>query len=146
MAPLTASPLPDSRVRLARWVLNSPAELGRLRHGVHYALTGRSLPPDAGLDGVPEKMVMVASELATNALQHGRPPTIVTLYRAGDSFLLDVADHDPRLIPEYAETRPPGAGGLGLKLARDLAVALGWFADDESPTPLKHVWAQFPAP
>lgn len=38
-------------------------------------------------------MILLASELASNALEHGRPPTIVTLGHDGTCYLLDVADH-----------------------------------------------------
>jgi serine/threonine-protein kinase RsbW len=88
------------------------------------------------------KMVLVATELATNALRHGLPPTVVRLFRVGDEFIIDVADHDPTILPEYADARPPGAGGLGLRLAREFALDIGWFVDDET----KHVWARFPVP
>ncbi|MFG1923218.1 ATP-binding protein [Cryptosporangium sp. NPDC048952] len=145
MPPLTAASLPASHAPLRRWVLSDEAELQQLRRGVYSAVTGRELPADTGLDDVPEKMMLVASELATNALRHGLPPTIVTLFRTAESYVLDVADHAPQLVPEYAERRPPGAGGLGLKLARDLAADLGWYVDDAGAGPVKHVWAQFPA-
>jgi hypothetical protein len=122
-------------------VLNSPKELRDLRASLHTALTGS--PDLAGqLDDVPEKMILVATELATNALRHGRPPTVVSLFRLGDHFVLDVADHDPEILPEYAEARPPGAGGLGLKLAREFSLDIGWFVTDNT----KHIWAKFPQP
>jgi anti-sigma regulatory factor (Ser/Thr protein kinase) len=127
-------------------VLSSDAELQELRRGVFHAVTGRPLPSDVGLDGVAERMVLVASELATNGLRHGRPPTVVTLFSTNDSYVLDVVDHDPHRVPEYAEGRPPGAGGLGLKLARDLASELGWYVDDDGAGSVKHVWARFFAP
>jgi serine/threonine-protein kinase RsbW len=75
-----------------------------------------------------------------NALRHGRPPTIVTLYRTAASSVLDVADHDPEILPEFADARPAGAGGLGLRLAREFALDIGWFVRDTT----KHVWAEFP--
>ncbi|GAA0220931.1 ATP-binding protein [Cryptosporangium japonicum] len=93
-----------------------------LQARVYEAITGRQLPPDVGLEDVPEKMVLVASELATNAIKHGLPPSIVRLLHTGDSFVLDVADHDLSNPPEYAVGRAPGDGGLGLHLARELAL------------------------
>ena len=88
------------------------------------------------------KMVLVATELATNALRHSLPPTVVRLFRVGDEFIIDVAYHDPQILPEYADARPPGAGGLGLRLAREFSLDIGWFVNHRT----KHVWAKFPVP
>lgn|GEM_PF-1463324 len=79
------------------------------------------LPRDGSLDVRDRcpavRLVLIATELATNALVHGLPPTIVTLSRAEDEWLLDVADDDPGSEPVYAGARTTGAGGLGLHLA-----------------------------
>ncbi|MCA2212893.1 ATP-binding protein [Jidongwangia harbinensis] len=123
------------------WVLDSPGQLRILRASLYEALIGKPFPAEAQLDDVPEKMVLVATELASNALRHGLPPTVVRLCRAGDDFVLDVSDRDPRIIPEFAEARPPGAGGMGLQVARKLALDIGWYVADHT----KHVWAKFPA-
>jgi hypothetical protein len=42
--------------------------------------------------------------------------------------------------PVLDEDRPLGAGGLGLQLAREFAVDVGWYLSDLT----KHVWAGFP--
>jgi serine/threonine-protein kinase RsbW len=131
---------PPAVTELTRWVLDAPAELTSLRASLHRAITGEALPENGSLDDVPEKVVLVATELATNALRHGLPPTIVRLGRVDDHFVLDVADHDPTEAPEYAEDRAPGAGGLGLYLARKLSLDMGWYVTDGT----KHVWAEFP--
>jgi anti-sigma regulatory factor (Ser/Thr protein kinase) len=127
---------------VAQWVLDSFTELRALRASLHHALTGESLPDGGVLDEIPEKVAVVATELATNAIAHARPPTVVQLRRTEEAFILDVADEDPDAFPEFAENRPRGAGGLGLQLARDLALEIGWYVDGK----LKHVWAQFPIP
>ena len=75
--------------------------------------TGRPMPDGAELDEIPEKVVLVATELATNALRHGLPPTIVRLGRHDRVFVLDVADHSPDVVPRYADDRPPGAARVG---------------------------------
>jgi serine/threonine-protein kinase RsbW len=138
--------LPSSRpgtwgILVRHWALNSPVELRELRASMRTALAGGA-DIAAQMDDVPAKMVLVATELATNALRHSLPPTVVRLFRVGDEFIIDVADHDPTILPEYADARPPGAGGLGLRLAREFALDIGWFVDDET----KHVWARFPVP
>jgi anti-sigma regulatory factor (Ser/Thr protein kinase) len=85
-------------------------------------------------------MAVVATELATNALRHGLPPTEVRLLRDHDRLIIDVADHDMAAAPVLDEDRPLGAGGLGLQLAREFAVDVGWYLSDLT----KHVWAGFP--
>ena len=138
MALLSASQ-PPPVTDIQTWVLDTPAELKLLRASLYQALTGRVFPSDAQLDDIPEKLVLVATELATNALRHGLPPTIVKLGRSGDRFVLDVADHEPQVPPTLAEDRAPGQGGLGLQVARKLAVDVGWYVLDGT----KHVWAEF---
>jgi serine/threonine-protein kinase RsbW len=133
-------PAPSTEV--AQWVLDSFAELRSLRASLHKTLTGEPLPEGGVLDEIPEKVAVVATEFATNALAHARPPTTVWLRRTEEAFILDVADEEPGASPEFAEGRPPGAGGLGLQLARDLSLDLGWYVDGE----VKHVWAEFPIP
>jgi hypothetical protein len=133
---------PTPNAEVARWVLDSFAELRSLRSSLHQALTGEQLPVGGHLDEVPEKVAVVATELATNALAHARPPTTVQLCRTDEAFILDVADEYPAAFPEFAQDRPPGAGGLGLQLVRDLALDIGWYIDGD----VKHVWACFPIP
>lgn len=131
---------PTPHEEIQRWVLDSFSELRALRASLHKALTGQPLPDDGELDEIPEKMAIVATELATNALEHTHPPTVVRLLRTGTSFVLDVADQEPDMAPELAEGRAPGDGGLGLQLARRLALDVGWYVSGDA----KHVWADFP--
>jgi serine/threonine-protein kinase RsbW len=138
MATLSASQ-PPPVAEIQTWVLDRPGELKVLRASLYKALTGRDFPKNAQLDDVPEKLVLVATELATNALRHGLPPTIVKLGRTGNRFILDVADHQPQVPPALADDRAPGEGGLGLHLARKLALDIGWYVVDGT----KHVWAEF---
>jgi serine/threonine-protein kinase RsbW len=138
----TSSRPPTPNAEIAEWVLDSFAQLQSLRSSLHKALTGEPLPDGSYLDQVPEKMAVVATELATNALAHTRPPTIVQLRRTDDTFILDVADEDPAVLPEFAKDRPPGAGGLGLLFVRDMALDFGWYIVGD----VKHVWAEFSVP
>lgn len=140
--PFLSAQTPPTMTEVHSWVLDSPDQLRSLRASLHQAITGRPLPAGAELDEIPEKVVLVATELATNALRHGLPPTIVRLGRHGQLFVLDVADHSPDATPHYVDDRPPGAGGLGLQLASKLALDLGWYIADDT----KHVWAEFPVP
>ncbi|OJF15506.1 ATP-binding protein [Couchioplanes caeruleus] len=133
---------PPRTIEIQRWVLDSPTQLRTLRASLHKAITGQVLAEGEALDEVPEKVVLVATELATNALRHGLPPTIVRLGRAGDRFVLDVADHSPDAPPEYQAGRPLGHGGLGLQFAKQFSLEIGWYVEDDT----KHVWAEFPVP
>ncbi len=140
VAALSSSRPPAVSVAVRQWVLDSYGQLHLLRASLHAALYGEPLPEGGELDGIPEKVAVVATELATNAMEHARPPTVVQLRRTDDAFILDVSDNDPTVIPQFAGERPPGAGGLGLHVARRMALDVGWYVEDGT----KHVWAQFP--
>ncbi|MEU5786289.1 ATP-binding protein [Micromonospora purpureochromogenes] len=140
MAQLRTSPPSPQATELRRWQLSSAADLRGLRASLHQALTGEELLAGEELDEVPELMVLVATELATNALRHGIPPTIVRLLVAEDRFILEVADHDLSTIPELVDTRPMGAGGRGLQIAEAVSLDVGWYATDRT----KNIWAAFP--
>jgi anti-sigma regulatory factor (Ser/Thr protein kinase) len=129
-------------VEVRRWTLDSFGQLRALRAGLHETLTGEPLPEGGDLDEIPEKMALIASELATNALAHGKPPTVVELRRTEKAFVLDVADEAPNEEPEFAEGRAPGAGGMGLRLAREFSFDLGWYVEGN----VKHVWAEVDIP
>lgn len=122
------------------WVLDNSAQLRVLRASLHRAVTGQTLVAGDSIGDVLERMVLVATELATNAIVHGRPPTEVRLLRGRDCFVLDVADRDLTRVPELADTRPLHAGGRGLQLARSFSLEVGWYATDTT----KHIWATFP--
>ncbi|NYF56658.1 ATP-binding protein [Micromonospora purpureochromogenes] len=140
MAQLRTSPPSPQAIELRRWQLSSAADLRGLRASLHQALTGEELAAGEDLDEVPELMVLVATELATNALRHGIPPTIVRLLVAEGRFILEVADHDLSTIPELVDTRPMGAGGRGLQIAEAVSLDVGWYATDRT----KNIWAAFP--
>lgn len=140
MGALRTSPPPPQAVELKRWVLCRPQDLRGLRASLHEALTGHHLVEGERLDEVPELVTLVATELATNALRHGLPPTIVTLSASAHCFHLDVADHDLTSVPELADFQPTGSGGRGLQLALALSLDVGWYATDTT----KHIWASFP--
>lgn len=131
---------PPARFELVdEWSLDSLDELSALRSQLAAILRTGTAAPDVGLGTTPEKIVLVASELSTNALEHGRPPTIVRLMRDDDCWLLEVADHDRGSAPVYAGERIPGAGGLGLHLARTLSLDVGWY----STATTKNIWVTF---
>ncbi|MFF5297717.1 ATP-binding protein [Paractinoplanes globisporus] len=134
------SSLPDSvpyprAAEICRWTLATFGDLRVLRAELRDAVAGA-----AGGD-VTDRITVVANELATNALRHGLPPTVVRLMREGDRLIIDVADHDRDGEPRIAVDRPLGAGGLGLQLTRTYAADVGWYSTEVT----KHIWASFPS-
>ena len=121
---------------ICRWNLATFGDLRGLRADLRAAVDVAA----AGQDVV-DRMTMVANELATNALRHGLPPTVVRLLREGDRLIIDVSDHDREAEPRLADNRPLGGGGLGLQLTRTFAIDVGWYATELT----KHVWASFPS-
>ncbi len=133
---------PPERFRPVRsWSLDSVTDLSRVRNELLAEITAPHAAPQDELGRVPENMVLVASELATNALQHGLPPTVLSLLVDADDYLLDVCDTDLETTPVIAGARPSGAGGFGLLIAHRLSQEVGWYTTDST----KHVWAIFPA-
>jgi serine/threonine-protein kinase RsbW len=137
MPSMPASVPYPAAVELRRWRLDNFRELRKLRAGLREAVAGTAARRPGDLS---DRMTVVATELATNALRHGLPPTEVLLLRDHDRLIIDVADHDLEAPPRVDEDRPIGAGGLGLQLAKEFAIEVGWYADDAA----KHVWASFP--
>jgi serine/threonine-protein kinase RsbW len=137
MSLLPASAPYPSAVELCRWTLDDFPELKGLRAALREKIVKE---PSVELGDLFDRMAVVATELATNALRHGLPPTVVRLLRDEDRLILDVADHDLSTPPKVEEDRPLGAGGLGMQLAQTFSVDLGWYATDAT----KHVWASFP--
>jgi serine/threonine-protein kinase RsbW len=123
---------------IARWTLHRPPELQTLRAAVRQAVLRRVMVTVDVADLV-ERLMIVATELAGNALRHGRLPTVVALLRADGHLIVDVRDQDPGTVPAVDRQRPRGAGGLGLPLASQLAQRVGWYPTRTG----KHVWAQF---
>lgn len=140
-AGLASSVPPDRFTPVRSWSLDSVTDLARVRRELLHEVTAAHAEPQLTLGRVPENMVLVASELATNALQHGLPPTILSLLTDGRDYLLDVCDSNLESVPVVAGERPMGAGGFGLVIARRLSQDVGWYTADTT----KHVWAIFPA-
>ncbi|MEV6849022.1 ATP-binding protein [Actinoplanes sp. NPDC051411] len=138
MSSLPASVPHPAAVELRCWRLDNFRELRRLRADLRDAVAGSANRTPGDLA---ERMAVVATELATNALRHGLPPTEVRLLRDHDRLIIDVADHDLQAAPVLDEDRPLGAGGLGLQLTREFAVDVGWYITGAT----KHVWAGFPS-
>jgi len=140
-----ASPPTPSRGPLTVWEVGEAGDLSAVRTALCEQASEHT--PAGPQDGRPvlasaaERVGLVFSELATNALRHGRRPVTVTLARAADGWLVTVSDahHDEGPVVVVARTRTR-SGGHGLRLVLQLSRAVGWYRDLD----LKHVWAEVP--
>ena len=89
--------------------------------------------------GVVANVVLIASELVTNAVNHGRPPISLRVSRTTSELLLEVIDaagHVPRVL----RPGPADDHGRGLHLVSTLAQKWGTRGTEHG----KAVWCTFP--
>jgi signal transduction histidine kinase len=106
--------------------LNSIDELVNFRARLRAELTGSATVVHPKREYWPERLVLIADELASNALRHGGAPVRAALSRSGEDWLIAVADSAAGIPPQPAQGRDPSCGGVGLYLVADLAHAHGW--------------------
>lgn len=128
------------------WTLRSVNQISEMRVALESHLPFACVPAQddaadasGALTGT-QRMVLVASELVANALEHARPPVTARLLWDGHVTVLDVVDRSPEAPPVVPFDREPGEGGHGLRLATTVADRVGWFSTADGE---KHVWAQF---
>jgi anti-sigma regulatory factor (Ser/Thr protein kinase) len=106
------------------------AAIASARHAVSAALT-HEFPRDFADD-----VVLVVSELVTNAIMHGAAPRTLEVSRAGNAVEIRVHDSSParpQLRPE-----PHDQGGFGLYIVERLAAEWGVGSTDTGKT----VWCR----
>ena len=137
----SATPPPvaaSSPVPTLRWELSALTQLPRVRAEVRRHTTAADGPSAADLR---DQLILALDEMASNALRHGGgTPVVAALQETDDAYIIDVADGALSAPPTPAVGRDPSEGGLGLYLIAELAVAHGWYIDDDG----KHVWALLP--
>jgi len=84
-----------------------------------------------------EDVVLVVSELVTNALLHGHGTPVVRLLAGGDHVRVEVCDDSP-LLPVSHRVTP--TSGLGLRVVEQLSSAWGASRRDRG----KVVWCELP--
>jgi anti-sigma regulatory factor (Ser/Thr protein kinase) len=104
---------------------------GVARHIVASALTSWRDPDDA---------VLVASELVTNAVQHGLPPIELNLNRGTGRLRLTVSNAvgTPLTVPRIVAPGADEPDGRGLAIVETLSTEWGWSNTDR----MVSVWAE----
>jgi anti-sigma regulatory factor (Ser/Thr protein kinase) len=115
-----------------------PDAPARGRHAVTEVLAGWGCAAEAQ-----EDLLLVVSELVTNAVVHGAEPIVVTVTRAAERVRVEVTDGRSDASPHTNRAAPDAENGRGLSVVTRLAVAWGWRA---SPGRGKTVWAEVPLP
>jgi hypothetical protein len=124
---------------LRRWSFVAGGELRQTRTELYGVLRAHR-PADHAASPVAERVALVVTKLASNALRHRRSPAVVRLLRADGRLILDVADQHRDSLPEPTVGQHTGDGGRKLHIAWSLPGALCWYATKHG----KHIWVSFP--
>jgi anti-sigma regulatory factor (Ser/Thr protein kinase) len=126
---------PAGDPQVLHWHLNSSAAaLSRMRHELDIALGLRGMSDDAH-----ESVLLVAYELAANAVEHvGGPVDVIATLSAG-SVRIEVSDGSPA-APQLRPHDPLAMRGRGLQVVDGLASRWSWSAQGGRKT----VWADVP--
>jgi anti-sigma regulatory factor (Ser/Thr protein kinase) len=121
--------------QVLHWHLeSSAATVGRLRHELRDALDRHGVPDDAR-----EVVLIVANELATNAVEHVGSHVEVVAAFSPASVRIAVSD-DSRRGPRLRPWDPRARRGRGLQMVDGLASRWSWSTDGIGKT----VWAEVP--
>jgi anti-sigma regulatory factor (Ser/Thr protein kinase) len=128
--PRVETPVPSTGRPIVDVTFAAPADLRRLR-----ALTSRGLQAGGCTRGHVDAVLLVLTELATNAVMHAESPFHAVVDLHDNETVVEVGDHSDRL----AVARSPAFvdGGYGLQLINKIASTWG-----ANPSPDgKTVWA-----
>ncbi len=137
---MQAQPPTIARGPLTVWEIRLPTDLATVRTAM--CMQAKEHSPEADRHGpllasAAERLGLVFSELATNALRHGSHPVTATLARTGTGWLITVSDGGTEQRPTLRDPQPHRPGGHGLRLVLRLSRDVGWYRLGA----LKHVWA-----
>ncbi|GAA3788023.1 ATP-binding protein [Streptomyces phyllanthi] len=117
-----------------------PAEVGRARRWARSRLAGSGIEADEPLS---EVLILLVSELVTNAVVHTGCPAVLRLLLSGacdgsaGTVRLEVADSSARPpVPRCAESEE--TNGRGLALVEGLADRWGWIPEGVG----KRIWCE----
>jgi anti-sigma regulatory factor (Ser/Thr protein kinase) len=117
---------PEQRLMLG----HDPGAVREAREFVAALLDERKAPPEAV-----DRAMLVASELVTNALEHGEGRIELRIGLGDDRVRIEVIDEGADQAPAVRQQTDDQTGGWGLQIVDQLAVQWGVF---EGTT---HVWA-----
>jgi anti-sigma regulatory factor (Ser/Thr protein kinase) len=110
----------EMRARLSA----DPQQVGRARRLLSSKLSDWGVPDDAG-----DVVVLLTSELVTNAILHGAPPVELVAFPLGDGagggVRVEVHDHAAGRVEQPRRTRDDALRGRGLRLVAALASRWG---------------------
>ncbi|MCR3749151.1 Anti-sigma regulatory factor (Ser/Thr protein kinase) [Lentzea californiensis] len=109
-------------------------DLGAMRAWIGTLL--RDLPEDVVLD-----VLLVCTELASNAYEHAEGPRAVRVQRHTDFVRVEVDDHTPAELPRLGQSRLGDTRGRGLVLIAQLSRCWG----TQDFTGGKTIWAEVDA-
>jgi two-component sensor histidine kinase len=72
-----------------------------------------------------DTVLLLVSELVTNAVKHAATPFDVTVSVAGPEVTVAVVDHDRRHPPRLRDPAPDDTSGRGLRIVQELATSWG---------------------
>jgi anti-sigma regulatory factor (Ser/Thr protein kinase) len=116
---------PGAAVQVLPFTVNAAA-LAREALRIHAAKLPAATVEDAAL---------LASELVTNAVRHGRPPVKLGISVASEHLIVSVIDTSPEL-PKVVAAAPSSTGGRGLHIVDSVADMWGVEPDSDG----KVVW------
>ncbi|WP_329395908.1 ATP-binding protein [Streptomyces melanogenes] len=87
-----------------------------------------------------EDVLLLVSEVATNACRHGDAPYELRLDRVDGKLWVQVSDHSPHGPHPHGRHRPAASSGHGLYLLQNLSSAWGWVPRGAGKT----VWFEMP--
>ena len=97
-----------------------------------------AVAPDGLTGDVVDDLVLIASELAANAVRHGSPPALLRLDRGDASIRVTVSNHGDAPDPRILTADPHADHGRGLAMVEQMADRVGWERDGDR----LDVWAE----
>ncbi len=116
------------------WVL--PGDLTAAQHARRHVTA--ELEAESVDDEVVDDAVLIASELAANAIRHGEPPASLSLEYRDNRVRISVHDSGRGPGPQVQEPSDTAGSGRGLAMIQQIGVDHGWDRDEDGLT----VWAE----
>jgi anti-sigma regulatory factor (Ser/Thr protein kinase) len=113
---------------------NGPESARLARSAVRETFT------DWNLDEPLDDLLIVVSELVTNAFRYGKAPVVLHLTLEGDHLLVGVQDSEPSSLPTPKNAEDLEPTGRGLRLISAMTTHWGW----NRALDQKVVWAKVP--